>query len=112
MESNSDNPNDRASDRASDLARARKSLRSPDNATIRDVADLSDINALADAKGYVTTRESSTITKRDAKYGIDENALTVLLRNLKLVCARIRFHKRYLVARRRQIDRGICARSA
>src|SRR5215469_11313434 len=56
LEPNNDNPNGRASD----LAHARKSLRSPDNATIRDVADLSDINALADAKGYVTTRESST----------------------------------------------------
>ena len=44
------------------------------------------------------------ITKREAKYGIDENPLTVLIRNLKLVCARIRFYKRYLVARRRQAE--------
>jgi hypothetical protein len=46
--------NDNPKRQGEPIWRARKSLRSPDNATIRDVADLSDTNALADAKGYFT----------------------------------------------------------
>jgi hypothetical protein len=88
------------------FARADEVVRNPDNATIGDVAVLilAILILLATGNGSSLTANHRPTTEREARHSAHEDALTVLISNLKLVFARVRFYKHYLVARRKRAE--------